>query len=97
MKYSLIAVSALSVVALAAPTPASEDKSCAYNKSASDHLDTYQGCLTHNLEEYQYQSGCKWYKPEVEDCKHDDNGDDSDKVVSLSGTRWPLLCTISNT
>lgn len=82
MKYSLIAVSALSIVALAAPTPASEDKSCVSSKPESEYLATYEGCLTHNLDEYEYKSGCKWYSPEIEDCKHDDNGTDDDNVVS---------------
>jgi hypothetical protein len=82
MKYSLIAVSALSVFALAAPTPTSDDNSCAYEKPESSYPDTYQGCLTHNLEEYQYGLGCKYYKPEIKECKYDDYGTVDDKVVS---------------
>lgn len=94
MKYSLIAVSALSVFALAAPTPASEDNSCAYDKPESSYPDTYQGCLTHNLEEYQYGLGCKYYKPEIKECKHDDYGTDNDKVVSRPHTCKRLAYTV---
>ncbi|KAJ4989145.1 hypothetical protein SVAN01_05407 [Stagonosporopsis vannaccii] len=84
MKYSLIAVSALSAVAAAAPaSPAPvEDKSCVYGKPSASHPGNYQGCLTHNLEEYQYQLKCTWYHPEVKQCNNDDPDYDDDKVVS---------------
>jgi hypothetical protein len=51
--------------------------------------------LTHNLEEYQYVLGCKYYKPEeIKECKHDDHGTDDDKVVSPFHTYKRLACTV---
>ncbi|KAH6633734.1 hypothetical protein C7974DRAFT_177501 [Boeremia exigua] len=82
MKLSVILLSALSAVALAAPSPTwnKYDKSCAHQKPAGHYSDDYKGCKAYNKDELKYKLKCKWYKPQYKHCKKgkDDKYDDDD-------------------
>lgn len=65
MKFSLIAIPALSAIALAAPAPTIFNKDCVYKKPSVHYSDDFKGCLAFNADELKYKLSCIWYKPQV--------------------------------
>lgn len=66
MKFSLIAIPALSAFALAVPAPTNDkDKDCAYKKPYVHYSDDNKGCIAYNADELKYKTSCMWYHPKI--------------------------------
>ena len=76
MKFSLIALPALSAIALAAPAPTLFNKDCIHKKPYKHYSDDWKGCIAYNADEMAYSVKCLGYKPEIKICKPDDKKDD---------------------
>lgn len=65
MKFSLIAIPALSAIALAAPAPTTKEKDCARSKPYVHYSEDWNGCVKYNADELKYKLSCVSYQPKI--------------------------------